>query len=174
MLKVIFLLLAATAFAVAEPAEEWEPYRSTGLFTTGTKLWVVPDMEKETVGAFTSRLLEGARQGDASSMATLGRFFYAKADMERAVEWLRKAAEGGHGGAFLDLGSLHAQGRGVPLDLVEAYVWIWLATWEGVPGADGALREISQRLDMGQVLRGVHRAVEFQKAHPKKAVSAGR
>src|SRR5207248_300330 len=131
--------------------------------------WIAPDMEKETVGAFSSRLLDGARQGDAKAMATLGRFFYVRGDTERAGEWLGKAAEVGHGGAQLDLGAMFAQGIGRPQDLVEAYKWFWLATSTNVPGADAALREISQKLSGAQVLDGVQRASKFQDAHKANA-----
>ena len=164
----VILLFAGTA-AFAQNADEWEPFRKTGLFPAKSALWIAPDMEQETVGAFSSRLLESARQGDAKATATLGRFFYVRGDTERAGEWLTKAAEAGHGGAQLDLGALCAQGLGRAQDIVEAYKWLWLATWEDVPGADAALREISQKLNCPQVLEGVQRAAKFQDAHQKGA-----
>ena len=167
MWKTCALILFLAAAAFAQNAEEWEPFRKTGLFPAGSALWLSPDMEQETVAAFSSRLLDGARQGDAKAMATLGRFFFARGDNERAGEWLGKASEAGHGGAQLDLGSLCAQGLGLPQDMVEAYKWIWLATWERVPGAEAALREISQKLNGSQVIDGVQRAVRFQDAHKK-------
>ena len=169
MWKIFSVLLLPAAAALAQTSEEWEPFRKTGLFATQSALWITPDMEKETLGAFSSRLLEGTRQGDAKAMATLGRFFYVRGDSERAGEWLMKAGEAGHGGAYLDLGALHAQGLGRPQDLVEGYKWFWLATWADVPGADVALREISQKLDCAQVLDGVQRAAKFQDAHRKDA-----
>ena len=163
------LLFAAAAASLAQTAEEWEPFRRTGLFTNKSALWILPDMEKETVGAFSSRLLDGTRQGDAKAMATLGRFFYVRGDTERAGEWLTKAADAGHSGAYLDLGALCVQGLGRAQDLVEGYKWFWLATWEEVPGADAALREISQKLSGGQVVEGVRRAAKFQDEHRKEA-----
>ena len=169
MWKIFPVLLITAAAALAQTAEEWEPFRKTGLFSTKSALWIAPDMEKETVGAFSSRLLDGARQGDAKAMATLGRFFYVRGDTERAGEWLARAAEAGHGGAHLDLGAMFAQGIGRPQDLVEAYKWIWLATAEDVPGADVALREISQKLSGAQVIEGVQRAAKFQDTHKAAA-----
>jgi len=169
MWKICSVLLLAVSAALAQNAEEWEPFRRTGLFGVKSALWIAPDMEKETVSEFSARLLDGTRKGDARAMATLGRFFYVRGDAERAGEWLGKAAEAGHGGAFLDLGALFAQGLGRKQDLVEAYKWFWLATWEDVPGADAVLREISQKLDCPQVLDGVQRAAKFQDAHQKTA-----
>ena len=175
MWKNIFALLFMTAAAFAQNAElaqnadEWEPFRKTGLFTAKSPLWIAPDMEKETVSAFSSRLLEGTRQGDAKAMATLGRLFYLRGDMARAGEWLGKAAEAGHGGAQFDLGAMCNQGVGQPQDLVEAYKWFWLATNADVPGADAALREISQKLSGAQVIDGVQRAAKYQDAHRNDA-----
>jgi hypothetical protein len=172
MWKFCFVLLCAAAGVIAEPADEWEQLRKTGLFPPDGKLWLAPDMGTETMAAFTSRLLDGARQGDAKAMATLGRFFFVRGDVERAVEWLGKAAEIGHGGAQFDFGTLRAQGKGLPVDLVEAYKWLWLATWEDVPGADAALRELSVKLGSAQILMGVRRAAEFQDGHRREGSDA--
>ncbi len=179
MLKV-FLMLALIAVAApaqdAAPApdsDEWAVFRKTGLFDGKSALWIAPGMTRETVAEFSSRLLDGARQGDAKAMATLGRIFYVRGDTERAGEWLAKAAEARHAGAMLDLGALVAQGVGRPADLVEAYKWFWLATWEDVPGADAMLLEVSKKLTGVQVVEGVQRAVRFQDSH-KGDAKAGR
>jgi hypothetical protein len=169
MCKSSLALLCSAAALLAQADDEWEPFRKTSLFPTDSKLWLAPDMTKETMAAFTSRLLDGARQGDAKAMATLGRFFYVRGDAGRAVEWLRKAAEAGHPGAQFDFGTLCAQGRGVAVDLVEAYKWLWLATWSEVEGADAALRELSGKLDSRQMLTAIRRAVELQQAGAKPA-----
>ena len=169
MLKMIPIILLMTVAAFAQNADEWEPFRKTVLFATKSPLWIAPDAEKETVGEFSSRLLAGTREGDAKAMATLGRLFYVRGDVTRAAEWLAKAAEVGHGGAQLDLGALCAQGISRAQDLVEAYKWFWLATHADVPGADAALREISQKVTGAQVIEGVQRASKFQDAHKNDA-----
>ena len=177
MPKIFPVLLVMAAAALAQNAEEWEPFRKTVLFAAKSSLWITPDVEKETVGEFSSRLLDGARQGDAKAMATLGRLFFVRGDTARAGEWLSKAADAGHGGAQFDLGSMCAQGVGQEQDLVEAYKWLWLATNANVPGADSSLREISQKLTGAQVLDGVQRASKFQDAHkkdPKAPAAAAR
>jgi TPR repeat protein len=164
MRKAILLYLIGLSVALAEPAEEWEAFQKSGLFSQAGALWMVPDMENESVPAFAARLLDGARQGDAKAMATLGRFFFVRNDFERAGEWLGKAAVAGHPGAQLDFGTLLGRGQGMPQDLVESYKWLWLATWADAPGAEAALRELSPKLGMSQVLAGLRRAAAFHDA----------
>ena len=171
MWKVTLALLATASPALAAPAEEWVPFERSVLFPTRSPLWVAPDMENETVAGFTGRLLDGARQGDAKSMATLGRFFFFRGDSTRAAEWVGKAAEAGHPGAQLDFGKLHIQGQGVEVDMVEAYRWIWLATWAGAPGGDAALAEFSQKLAPWQILVGIRKAAAYQAAHKEPATA---
>ena len=174
MWKASLALLATASLAYAAPAEEWVPFEQSALFRTKSPLWVAPDMENETVSGFTGRLLDGARQGDAKSMATLGRFFFVRGDSARAAEWVGKAAEAGHSGAQLDFGKLHIQGQGVEGDLVTAYQWIWLATWSDAPGADAALAEFSQKLAPWQILVGIRKASAFQEAHKTAETSAAK
>ena len=174
MWKVTLALLATASLTFAAPAEEWAPFEQSGLFRTKSPLWVAPDMERETVSGFTGRLLDGARQGDAKSMATLGRFFFVRGDSARAAEWVGKAAQAGHPGAQLDFGKLHIQGQGVEVDLVEAYQWIWLATWAGAPGAEASLAEFSQKLAPWQILVGIRKAAAFQEANKTAKASAGK
>ncbi len=161
--RILALLLAALATPLLAQDAEWEVYRKTGLFKEGNALWLAPDMAKETVAAFTTRLLNGARTGEPRAMATLGRFFWARGDQARGVEWLRKAAQVGHAGAQLDYGSLFAQGLGVKADIVEAYCWLWLATWAEAPGADDALRTLLPRMESWQIIAGTRLAAIWQR-----------
>jgi TPR repeat protein len=93
-------------------------------------------MEKEPIASYTARLLDAARGGDAKAMATLGRFFYVRGDVDRANEWLGKAARIGHPGAQLDYGVLRLRGLGGEASKIEGYAWVWLATWGEAPGAE--------------------------------------
>lgn len=164
-MTVIFVAFCSPPAAISQQADEWEPYRKTGLFPGDPAKWIAPNMAKETVEDFTRKVMDGARGGEPKAMATLGRFFYIRGDAERAMEWLTKAAEAGHTGAQFDLGSLKAKGSG--LDLAEAYQWLWLATWAKEPGADAALEELSARVQSWQMLLGVKKAAEFQEGHGK-------
>jgi TPR repeat protein len=150
-----YALCLVAGAVLAEPLEEWKPYAKTGLFPADSPLWFAPDMEKEPIPAYTARLLDGARASDAKAMATLGRFFYVRGDVNRAAEWLEKAARAGHGGAQLDYGHLRSRGTNAAADPVEAYAWFWLATWSDIPGADEALQKAAGQLSMGQIIAGI-------------------
>ena len=142
---------------------EWEPYQKTGLFPKDSPLWLAPDMEKEPIASYTARLLDAARSGDAKAMATLGRFFYVRGDVDRANEWLGKAARIGHPGAQLDFGVLRLRGAGAERNTIEGYAWIWLASWADAPGADAMLRQVSTQFSPAEVIAGVQLAARLGK-----------
>jgi TPR repeat protein len=48
-------------------------------------------------------------------------------DLAEAVKWYRRSAVQGFPNAMHTLGGLYLQGRGLPMDAVEAYVWLTLA-----------------------------------------------
>ncbi len=155
--------LVVPLFALAQEGEdEWAAYRKSGLFKEGSPLWVSPDMAHESVGAFTARLLNGARSGEPRAMATLGRFFWARGDQERGIDWLRKASQAGHAGAQFDYGTLLAQGTGIKQDFVEAYCWLSLATSAEAPGADEALRTLLPHMAAWQIVAGTKLAAVWQ------------
>ena len=118
------------------------------------------------MAAYTARLLDAARGQDAKAMATLGRFFFVRGDSDRAGEWLGKAARAGHPGAQLDYGIMRLRGLGEPANPVEAYAWLWLASWGGAPGADETLRQVSAQFSAGQIIAGVQLAAGLQRRMP--------
>ena len=48
-------------------------------------------------------------------------------DYDEALRWYRKAAEQGDDRAQFELGWAYADGKGVPQDFIQAYVWFDLA-----------------------------------------------
>jgi uncharacterized protein len=65
-------------------------------------------------------------------------------DTAEAVTWYRKAAEHGNADAENTLGSIYAEGRGVPRDYVRAYAWFSLAMVAGDQRAESN-RDIAAR-----------------------------
>lgn len=85
-------------------------------------------------------LRERAEAGDAEAQFTLAKNYEAgrgglKKDYAQAQHWYRMAAEQGDPFAQASLGLLYRFGKGVPRDLVQAYMWLSLAT-SGTTGAD--------------------------------------
>jgi len=86
------------------------------------------------------RLLERALQGDRDAQFDLGKNYETgriglKKDFGEAEYWYRKAAEQGEPFAQASLGILYGFGKGVPQDLVQAYMWYELSV-EGTTGGD--------------------------------------
>jgi TPR repeat protein len=79
-------------------------------------------------GAGIQGCIKAAESGDAKAQYDLGSFYEQGSlgltqNYSEAAKWYRKAAEQGHAGAQLYLGSLLANQR----DFVEAYKWVTLA-----------------------------------------------
>ncbi len=73
-----------------------------------------------------------AERGDAESQLTLGIVYRDGSDgppqdYTEAAIWFRRAAEQAHPMAQFNLGRLYEGGRGVPQDLILAYMWYSLA-----------------------------------------------
>ncbi len=56
---------------------------------------------------------------------------WGRGDYDRALREFRLLAEQGHAQAQLNLGIIYSQGRGVPKDSVQAYMWYTLAAVQG-------------------------------------------
>lgn len=114
-------------------------------------------------------LHKSAKQGHPEAQAMLGQMYEdgegVKQNYAMAAKWYRKAAEhvpnlGGAGQGRNNLGILYMQGRGVPTDLVRAYVWFALA------GADESLEEVQSKMTAAQTLKAQHMADEWKRHHP--------
>jgi hypothetical protein len=64
-----------------------------------------------------------AETGTADDWRAFGLTLLEGGELEEAVQWIRQAAESGHGPAQEDLAELYAQGRGVAVDPIEAARW---------------------------------------------------
>ena len=65
-----------------------------------------------------------------------------KQDSAAAVEWYRKAAEGGHVDSQFNLGVMCETGEGVEQDMAEAAKWYRKAAAQGNEDAAKRLREL--------------------------------
>jgi TPR repeat protein len=68
-----------------------------------------------------------------------------------AAEWYRKAADQGHPVAQYYLGVMCMNGRGVPEDLIGAYLWFNLSAAQGRQDAIRARDFVAQRMNRTQL-----------------------
>ena len=71
-----------------------------------------------------------------------------------AVWWYRQAAQCGHTIAQLNLGDLHANGVGVPVDPVQAWLWLGLAARAGNAWATQRQTEVGRIMTPAQLAAG--------------------
>ena len=62
---------------------------------------------------------------------------YIAGDYAEAVEWFRKAAEQGLGGAQFSLGWMYRNGKGVLQDTIAAHMWFNIAAANGYGNLGG-------------------------------------
>lgn len=96
-------------------------------------------------------LRRSADLGDVISMRVLGQFLAngeegTTADPVRGAALLRKAALSNDGLAQQALGDLYDQGKGMPHDGVQAYVFYGLANFHGVATAQAKMAALQERL----------------------------
>lgn len=93
---------------------------------------------------------KAATQGLVQAQAKVGLLYKNQGRDKHAAEWTRKAAEQGDLMAQLNLAGLYAEGRGVPRDHQQSFMWILIAratvcepsfeAWKGMtPSPDTAL-----------------------------------
>ena len=72
-----------------------------------------------------------ASQGLAEAQFNLSLLLDRSADLTDAATWMRAAADQGLARAMRRMGILHLEGRGVPQDVVEAWIWLVRAVGAG-------------------------------------------
>ena len=75
------------------------------------------------------------------------------------------AAEQGNAAAQANLGDIYQNGRGVPLDHIEACKWFNLASTQGYRTAADARKSLSAIMTRRQLDEAEARAAEWQRQH---------
>ena len=99
------------------------------------------------------------------TMAGLINMEHERCDM--AADWFGKAANQGEGHAKGFLGILYAEGKGVIKDAVRAYMWLSLASLDGIDGAAGGRDLIEKEMSSGQIADAERLAREWMEKHQK-------
>jgi TPR repeat protein len=76
---------------------------------------------------------------------------YKRNDYDTALRLLRPLAEQGYAKAQNNLGALYARGRGVPRDLVQAYMWFDLSAARGNPPAIDNRKAAADQMTPAQI-----------------------
>ena len=87
------------------------------------------------------------------------------ADDAQAAVWISKAAQQGDGYAQATLAALYQAGRGVPLDLIQAYKWYQLSQRSSRTDSSDQLRELASVMSKGQIADAERMATEWRPAH---------
>jgi len=97
-------------------------------------------------------LKPAAEQGDPFAQYLLGRVKAEDAnDYAAAASWFRKSGEQGLPQAQARLGRLLKEGRGVPVDKYQAYVWLLLSFEQGNQSLDSELQQLETDLTSAQI-----------------------
>ncbi len=78
--------------------------------------------------------------------AEAARTAFKSGDYETALSEFRQLVEEGNTRAKIALGAMHARGKGVPKDLVTAYMWFSLAASDGNKRAGKIIKRLAKRL----------------------------
>jgi uncharacterized protein len=118
-------------------------------------------------------LKPSAEQGNPFGEYLLGMVDLERQQFSQAAEWLCQAAEQGLPQAQLQLARLLRDGRGVPMDRSQAYVWLLLSTRSG--GQDGAkeLQDLEANLGTTEIERAKTRAQELEGSATRAVAAHG-
>ncbi len=83
-------------------------------------------------------------------------------DAAEADKWYRRAADQNHAKAQYNLGYMYRDGRGVPQDFAEAYVWFSLAASNGIQRSAMLRDSAARMMTAEQMEEAERRAAEWK------------
>lgn len=96
-----------------------------------------------------------ARTGHVDASTSLGILLFQNGDRQKAMIWLRQAAEAGEPRALLLFGTALFNGDGVPVDPVLAYAYVSRAAAQGLAPAKSTLADMDAMIPLDQRQRGL-------------------
>jgi TPR repeat protein len=103
----------------------------------------------------------------------LGKIALERNDYRRSADRFRQAAQQGLPQAQQQLALLLRDGRGVPLDKVEAYVWMLVSNDSGLRAASSDLQALEAELSSTQLERAKTRARELEGSTARSVTAHG-
>src|SRR5260370_35170498 len=116
-------------------------------------------------------LRQAADGGDPFGQYLLGLFKQERSDYKAAAEWFRKAAEQGLPQSQKQLGLLLKQGRGIPANKGEAYIWLLLSFEAGNHTVADDTKQLEAELCGNQVELAKTEARDRQQVVSRSAVA---
>ena len=115
-----------------------------------------------------------AEQGHVGAQCALGRLCHVPpADDAEAAKWFCRAAWRGSVDAQYEIAWLYAEGKGVPKDEREAYIWLSISAMEGHSGAwgqrEGFAKELSPTERAGAQAEAERRRAEIRRRQNSSA-----
>jgi TPR repeat protein len=123
-------------------------------------------------------LQKAADQGYVPAMNNLGLAYTTgsggvRMDQETGAKWFRQAAESGIAKSQAHLGEMYRTGRGVPKDIVQAYVWLRLAEAGGSVQGKHSRPEVEAALTLDQKKRAEELIRDFHPRQPTTQAASG-
>jgi len=104
-----------------------------------------------------------AKNGDANSQLAIGTRYLELQNSAKALYWFEKSALQGNAEAQMHLGDAYARGKGVPVDLVTALMWLNLAAAHGGYEAKFRFQYVSAQMTAEQITKAQRLAHEWKK-----------
>ena len=133
------VLLLASALALAPAAARAD-------MAAGWRAYTAGDYE-----AAVTEWRPLAEAGDRQAAYALGMAFQIMGQPGRAVSWYEQAAGAGVTEAQILLGTIYAQGTGIPRDLVRAYAWLHRAAQKNSPNAQLILDSVAALMSAEEI-----------------------
>jgi len=86
-------------------------------------------------------------------------------DIQVLADLYRKSAWLGNAEAQRNIGKMYAEGRGVPLDLVQAHAWLNLAAAAGNGGAQNDMQLLENKMSLEQIEQARQRVQKWLEQH---------
>ena len=163
----------------ADPAQAAAFYSKAAVQSDRVAEWVRGRMYFTGVGEARNLneaerwLGRAANQGDPFAQFLLGSVKLERNDYSAAAALFRKAADQGLPQAHEQLGLLLKQGRGVPVDKVEAYLHLLLSWDAGLRNSADDMKQIEAEITNAQIEQARSRMRELQATTSRSVVSRG-
>jgi len=125
--------------------------------------WRLPPVNPISNPIGISQQYRLAKNGAANSQLLIGIRYLELQNSAKALYWFEKSALQGNAEAQMHLGDAYARGKGVPIDLVEAHMWLNLAAARGSYEAKFRSEYVSAQMTAEQITAAQRLALEWNK-----------